>query len=374
MMRITALLLIALLYATSAHAESTDSIKIGWSGPLTGNSAVLGIDSVQAAQIAIDEANAVGGIAGRKIELIVEDDQYDTAKGVAAYSKLVSQGVVAVLSSTYGAVFATAKKALSDKVIVVDPLDCNNDIARLEENTFCIATESESIGRVISHDISQRKLDPVAVIYDEKNPFMEVVQRVIQTDHNNSPNAYFEGVDQSASDFKSTLLRVKSKGSRSLVFLGHDPMGQAMREAREIGIPARFYTLGTITSPGYQKLAGKAASGTLVAYWEAPRGHAFDNFITKFTAKVGRPPILELASIPTYDATKIIIAALSSGAANLSRVDTNNAKKFLYNLKEFDGLSGTITMDPDGAVRSIREAIYSYENGNLTRSMTSQSN
>ena len=359
-------LFFAIHLVTAAFADDAVTIKIGWTGPLTGNSAVLGIDSVQAARIAVDEANSHGGINGRQIELLVEDDQYDTAKAVTAYNKVVAQGAIAVLSSTYGGVFATAERAGKDKVVVINPLDCNNDIARLTENTFCIATESESIGRVLSEDIVKNKLDPVAVIYDEKNPFMVLVQGVIEKNHNTEPNYYFAGVNQETADYKSLLLRIKSRGAHSIVFLGHDPMGQAMREARALGISAQFYTVGTITSPGYQKLAGDSANGTLVAYWEAPRSNEFENFIKQFQAKVGRPPILELATIPTYDATNILILAIKAAPLVSGRPEISAMKTGLYNLKDYAGLSGKISMDPDGAVRTIRETIYKFDSGKLS--------
>ena len=162
------------------YAENKEPIRIGWCGPLSGNSAVLGIDSVQAARIAIEEANASGGINGRKIELVVEDDQYDTVKALSAYNKLVNQdGVAAVLMSTYGAVFSTAERALADGVLVINPLDCNNDIAALAQNTFCIATESESIGRIIAEDIGWRGLKSVGIIFDQSNPFMVLVNKAL---------------------------------------------------------------------------------------------------------------------------------------------------------------------------------------------------
>ena len=359
---LTTILVACVLFARTASAES---IKIGWMGPLTGNSAVLGIDSVKAAQIAIDQANAASGNQ-RRFELLVEDDHYDTAKAVSAYTKLVAQGAIAIIASTYGGVFATANRAVKDGVVVIDPLDCNDEIAKLADNTFCIATQSESVGRAISHDIESKALSPVGIIYDEKNPFMTLVANVVS--QTNVDVAYSSGIDQSVSDFKTELLRAKSKNVRALVLLGHDPMGKAMQQGRALGINAQFYTIGTITSPGYQQLAGASANGALVAYWEAPRGEAFEAFLNTFTQKVGRPPILELATIPTYDTAKILTKALRD-----KEPTTEQLKEFLSKLKEYPGLSGTITMDKDGAVRTIHEVIYTFNDGKLEKSITNKS-
>ena len=180
--------------------------------------------------------------------------------------------------------------------------------------------------------------------------------------------AYSSGIDQSVSDFKTELLRARSKNARALVLLGHDPMGKAMQQSRALGINAQFYTVGTITSPGYQQLAGASANGALVAYWEAPRGEAFEAFLNTFTQKVGRPPILELATIPTYDTAKILTKALRDNEPT-----TEQLKEFLSKLKKYPGLSGTITMDQDGAVRTIHEVIYTFHDGRLEKSITNKS-
>ncbi len=84
-------------------SATSDKIKLGYIGPLTGDAAILGIEASQAIQLAVDEINSTGGIDGKQIQLIVEDDQYDAAKSLTAYNKLVNQdGVETIIMSTYG--------------------------------------------------------------------------------------------------------------------------------------------------------------------------------------------------------------------------------------------------------------------------------
>ena len=344
--------------ADTPDAVKPDAIKIGWIGPLTGNASVLGIDSLAAVKMAVEEANAADGA---KIELLVEDDQYDTAKAVTAYAKLVAQGAKALVLMTYGGVFATAPRAVNDGVIVIDALDCNEDIAKLPENTFCIATKSETVGEVLAEDIGKKSLTPVAVLYDEKNPFMELVQRVLRSKYGSAPN-YFGGIDQASADFKSEMARIKAAAPKSIVLLGHDPMGQAMREARAVGITAPFYTVGTITSPNFQALAGDAAEGALVAFWEAPDSAQAKTFMQTFSGRTGKKPTLELATTPSYDAANILIAAVRAAgpAAGAAAV-----REQLLKVRDYPGVSGQITMDSDGAVRTIVEHLYRFEKGVL---------
>ena len=104
-----------------------------------------------------------------------------------------------------------------------------------------------------------------------------------------------------------------------------------------------------------------------MAYWEAPRGPALSSFLAEFKVKVDRPPILELATIPSYDAAKVLLWALEQVTkGDKTPVDVELLKRALYSVKDFSGLSGVISMDPDGAVRTIKESMYTFEGGKLT--------
>ena len=71
-----------------ASAETGSTIKIGGIGPLTGGAAVYGLAEQKAAQIAIDEINAAGGVNGAQLELNFQDDECDAEKALNAYNNL----------------------------------------------------------------------------------------------------------------------------------------------------------------------------------------------------------------------------------------------------------------------------------------------
>lgn len=349
-------------------AENGAVIKIGWSGPLSGNSAVLGVDSLEATRIVVDRVNKEGGIRGRKIELIIEDDQYDTTKAVNAYSKLALQDKCEIIiSNTYGGVFATAERAKKDGIVIVNPLDCNEEIAKLADHTFCIATQSESVGVAIADRILKMEKHKTAVLFDQQNPFMVVVEKIIsdRLSQSSQPIIFSVPLSSGEQDFRTDLIKAKQKGVDSLIFLGHDSMGLAMKQARQLGVNAQFFSVGTITSSGFQELAGDAADGTLVAYWEAPKSKQYDEFIKAFKASTSRVPILELATIPSYDATSLVVLALNESILEDRSLDKKKILEQLYSIKNYQGLSGTISMDKDGAVRSIKERIFKFSNKKL---------
>jgi len=344
----------------------SEPIKIGWIGPLTGSAAALGVDSVPAIKIAFDEINAKGGILGRQLELVVEDDQYQTAKTVAAYKRLADQEKIEVIYIiTYGGLFAVAKEAERNGVVLVDPLDCDDSIASLPSNVFCVAKKSEDLGFINADFAISKSLLPAAFIYYEGDPFMGTVAKasISRIKEKGGQVVYAEGYQEGTVDFKSQLLRIKDSPTKSIFFYGYDEMGLAMKQARSLGIKTQFFAMNTITSPGFEGSAGESANGSFVGNWLALRGTNFDKFMAEFQKRVGRKPFLEISTIPSFDVAKLIIAAL--GSADLKQGVSNIIKKSLYTVKDYQGISGNITIDPDGIVRSLKNYMFVFKNGEL---------
>jgi branched-chain amino acid transport system substrate-binding protein len=334
-----------------ASNKEAEIVKIGWIGPQTGPSAVLGMDSYVAARIAVDEINSAGGLNGKKVELYAEDDQYDNTKALSAYRKLVNvDGVRLILVNTYSSVFSLAKQAEKDGVILMDPLDCNSELAKLSPNVFCLATDSESLARVLAAAADARGYKKVGVLYFNSDLFMPLVQKVFVGNYKGTvvlSDSYVAGTQ----DFRTQIAKAINAGADALVLLGYDETGNAMKQARELGFNGQFLTTGTVTSPPLQEAAQGAADGTLFAFWSADKSSAkIKIFDAEFNKRQNRSPILDLATYPTYDATKILVAAAARGVSA-----TSVAKQLA--LTQYDGLVGKVSFSTDGAML-VPEGLY----------------
>ncbi|MBW3021641.1 ABC transporter substrate-binding protein [Candidatus Woesearchaeota archaeon] len=355
---IAAVILIAAISLYS-FPKGEGTIKIGWIGPQTGQSAVLGIDSFVAAQIAVDEINANGGIDGKQIQLIIEDDQYDTGKSVTAYNKLVNvDGSKFILANTYGSVFALADGAKNDDVILIDPLDCNSELAGLNDNVFCLATDSKSIAEALAENAEKSGFDKVGVLYWNSDLFMPLVQKEFKENYNGEI-ALSEAYSAGTKDFKTQLAKMIDKDVQAILLLGYDETGIAMKQARILGFEGQFYTTGTVTSPSLQGAAAGCAEGTIFAYWEASKNQEpSKTFTTKFIEEQGRPAILDLASYPTYDAVLVLAEAID----NADSLNVEKVKEELFKIQGVSGVTGTINMASDGSMR-IKESAYVLADG-----------
>jgi ABC-type branched-subunit amino acid transport system substrate-binding protein len=139
---------------------------------------------------------------------------------------------------------------------------------------------------------------------------------------------------------------------KSLLALGYAEIGTLLVQAKAIGLSAQIYTLATVESPDILAIAGEATTGVEYPEWKAVRTPVFKEFRKAFIARTGRAPFIEVSTVPSYDIAVIIATALNTETEKTTSV-VPKLKNAFYSLKDYPGVSGPITMDPDGVVRSF---------------------
>jgi branched-chain amino acid transport system substrate-binding protein len=352
------------------QVTNSEPIKIGWIGPLTGDSAVVGDDAAKTIQLVVDETNNNGGINGRKIQLFIEDDQYDTAKTLSAYNKLVKvNNVKTLLISTYGGVMALANQVKEDNVTIIDPLDCDSGIAN-GENIFCVAKQTNNLGYVIADHAYKRGFRNIGVLYATVDAFMPAVKdafqkKFVELGGNVQAESYIKGT----TDFKTTLL--KFKGKDAIFFLGYDELGIAMKQTRDLGIKAQFLAIPNgATSPAIQKASQGAIEGTEFVYYEPLETNTeATQFYKKFEEKYSRKPIISMVSDPAYDAIKILT---DKGLKNVDFSQTGaeqqkTIKNNLLGVNNYPGIEGNLSFDKSGKIGGINLDMFVIKNNTPVR-------
>ena len=183
--------------------------------------------------------------------------------------------------------------------------------------------------------------------------FMPLVKKTFEEIHG---AAISEAYDAGTADFKGSISKMMDAGVDSIVLLGYDETGIAMRQARDLGFAGRFYTTGTITSPSLQKASKGAANGSVFAFWDAPSNEKSSAFLSKFKSMKGRGPILDLASYPTYDATYALVEL--AGAEDV--------KRRAVDMPSFLGAVGVVKFDNSGAMM-IAESAHRLDDGRIEK-------
>lgn len=340
------------------------TLQIGWIGPLTGPAAVLGVDTIPSMEIGFQDYQWKGEGEKPNIQLVVQDDQYETAKALSAYNYLVKgKNIKVIVMLTYGGIFAVAAQAERDGVLIIDPLDCDEKIAALPSSVICIAKATEQLGEVIAEGAVANGNVPAALLYFGSDPFMGTLAEssISYLKKHGVEVTLAESYLGGSTDFRSSLTKVRASGARSLFFYGYDEQAEAMKQAKALGITAQFYAANTITSPSFQKNVGEASKGAFVGTYQAQRTPRFAEYLDKFRKRTGEAPSFEVSAVPSYDVAQLLM----KGIEQENTVDPAGIKKFLLATRNYPGLSGEISIDSDGATRSIKSRLFKWDGQKL---------
>ena len=134
--------------ACSEDAGSDEPFRVGVMESVTGPGETYGNVAVQAKQMAVDEINEAGGVNGRMIELIVEDEKCNAQDSITAYQKLTDVDEVKIIlgTSCSGAMLGAAPLAEEDGVVMFSGLATNPDIANAGDYIFRTSMSDAQVG------------------------------------------------------------------------------------------------------------------------------------------------------------------------------------------------------------------------------------
>lgn len=164
-----AVVMVTGMFAVTASAEA-GTVKIGMSGPLTGGAAVYGIAVANAAEIAVEEVNALGGL---QFELNCQDDEHDAEKAVAAYNVLKDWGMQMFCGTvTTKPALAVGPEAAEDRIFMLTPSASAEDVALSGDNVFQICFIDPAQGAISANVISEKALGTkIGIIYDSSDVY-----------------------------------------------------------------------------------------------------------------------------------------------------------------------------------------------------------
>ncbi|HHX13108.1 MAG TPA: ABC transporter substrate-binding protein, partial [Clostridiales bacterium] len=199
-----------------------DKFYIGGMGPLTGGAASYGLHVKWAAEIAVEEINAAGGINGKQIEFKFEDDEHDPEKAVNAYNNLKDWGVQMVMGAVTSAPsVAVAEETKNDNMFMITPSGSAPAVVKYD-NAFQVCFSDPNQGTASAKYIDEKGLaTKEAVIYDSSEVYSSGIYEKFASE---AKNANFEIVAAEAftadskSDFAVQLQKAKDSGAE-LVFL-----------------------------------------------------------------------------------------------------------------------------------------------------------
>ena len=293
------LLALAMLAVFATGAWAADTIKVGVVLPLTGSQAKFGEIEKNSMLMALEEINGMGGINGKKIELVMEDDTGKPDVGRSAMEKLITQDQVPVVTGGYASnvTYAMAPVAQQRKVPFLVVTGSDDKITEQKWNyVFRLNPPASEYPKALNSFLGEVvKPQTVAILYEKSN-FGQSSSKsfAAQCEKMGLKVVLKEGYDSGAVDFKPLLIKVKAANPDLLYMVSYlMDAGLLMRQSKELDINPRLFVGGGagFTLPGFYDNAGKAADYVFSAtlWTETVPYPGAKAYFDKYQKKYGHP-------------------------------------------------------------------------------------
>jgi len=322
-------------------------IKIGVELPLTGYAATYGEDAKRGAELAVEEINAAGGINGRKVEAIYEDDGAMGKTSVSATQKLVDVDKVPVIvgGMMASAALSAAPIARENKVVFVATVSSHPDLTNEELYVYRVFITVRMHGNTMAKYAYNVLKAKTGAALTPSNDYGVTHEKAIRERFTKLGGTWLvsESYTPGSSDFRAQLTKIKEKNPEVLFCPG--PMketAQMFRQIVEMRIKTILFPSSMLEDPKFFELAGNTGEGAYFSTFIKEKVAKEEEYTAKFKAKFpGKDP--GISSKCYYDGMQLVFHALKQGALTGPEIN-----KVLAKTKNFQGITGSITFDKIG--------------------------
>ena len=349
---------------TANNGDNAAAIKVGGTGPLTGGAAIYGNAVKQAAEMAVEEVNAKGGL---QFELKYEDDANDAEKAVNAFNNLIDWGMqisLGSVTSTPGT--ATSDLSQENKIFTITPSGSSTKVIEGKDNVFQMCFTDPNQGTASAQYISEQSLaTKIAVIYKNDDVYSTGIYEKFMEKANEL------GLDvvsvstfttDSQNDFSVQLTDAKNAGA-DLVFLPiyYEAASLILTQANTMGYEPTFFGVdgmdGILTLEGFDTSLAEGVM-LLTPFSADADDELTKNFVANYKEKYGETPNQFAAD--AYDCIYALYNACTEGGvtADMSAEEINDIMIQQFTSMTFDGLTGdSMTWNSNGEVSKSPKAV-----------------
>ncbi|HEN9113201.1 TPA: ABC transporter substrate-binding protein [Streptococcus agalactiae] len=333
--------------ASSTGTKIGKDIKVGYNWELSGNVSSYGNSMKNGADLAVKEINAAGGVGGKKLKVLSQDNKSENAEAATVATNLVTKGANVIIGpATSGAAASSTPKVNAAAVPMIAPaatqdnLVYGSDGKTLNQYFFRATFVDNYQGKLLSQYATDNlKAKKVVLFYDNSSDYSKGVAKSFKESYSGKivDSMTFSAGD---TDFQASLTKLKGKEYDAIVMPGYyTETGLIVKQARDLGISKPVFGPDGFDSPKFVQSATPVGASNVYyltgfTTQGSTKAKAFhDHYVKAY----GEEP--SMFSALSYDA--VYMAAKSAKGAKTS-IDL---KKALAKLKDFKGVTGKMSID-----------------------------
>ncbi len=338
------------ILACGKGASTGSEILVGEYGSLTGGIATFGISTRDGSSQAFDEINKAGGVLGKKIRLLVEDDQSKPEEVGTVVTKLINQNhVVSMLghvASSYS--LAAAPICQSNKVPMITPSSTNPRVTQIGDYIFRVCFMDDFQGAVMAKFAADTlKAKRVAILVDIRNDYSVGLQTVFREQFKKRGGTIVaeQSFSQGDSDFHAQLTQIKATNPEAIYVPGYyTEVGTIAHQEKALGLNVPLLGGDGWDSPKLWEIGGNALNGCYFSdhYSTDDPSPIVQKFVADYKSRYKNQLPDALAAL-AYDAAKILADAMTrAGTTEGAKV-----RDAIAATKDYQGVTGKISIGPD---------------------------
>ncbi len=358
---------ICIIYLQGCNLKS-EVIKIGVVGTMSGINSDLSVSGRRGVEIAIDEINGAGGLDGKKIELIVKDDEFDSTTALDVDKEFINENIPVVIGHYTSGMMVNAIDYIKDKdILFLSPTISADALSGIDDNfiRFIATTREQAI--VLADTAKKNNHKKFAVIYSADNNgyndrFYNNFKKLLKMNNGEVTLArtYTSSVDV---DYSSLAKELEgSKAEALLLIAGAEDNAQIAQQLRKIGSKVQLYAPLWSNTANLIINGGAAVEGMFVLGSIDINSKEGDLQIFKDTYFERFGENVTFSAVYSYETTTSLFQAMKMGPD----LKPATIKKNIISIKDFKGLDGNYQIDKFGD--SIRKyMVFRVEDGQLRR-------
>ncbi|HON38356.1 MAG: branched-chain amino acid ABC transporter substrate-binding protein [Desulfomonilia bacterium] len=363
MKRITCILTGACFILFSGAAMAEDTIKLGVPGAHSGDLASYGLPSAHAAKLVVDDINARGGVMGKKVVILQEDDQCKPEVAANVGTKLVAEKVDVVMGHICSGATKAAMNIYKDAgIITMSPSATNVELTKSGDYPNFFRTISPDDAQAllqVDFALNTLKVSKVAVIHDKGDYGKGLAEFAYGfLEERGAKPVMFEGITPGAVDYSAVVQKIKRSGAEAVIYGGYHPeAAKIVSGMKKKKMDTIFISDDGVRDETFIKVAGKYAEGVYatgpIDTTQSPMAIAA---IEQHKKVYGTEP--GAFYLNAYSATLCLLQAIDkAGSTEFGAV----AEALRTNW--FETPLGKISFDEKGDAKGIGFAIYQVQNG-----------